>query len=344
MGDFKDTVESVRQAAGEGFNSAVDAESLEAVRITFLGRKGRLRELMKVLGSLPGEEKPGAGKMLNALKNDITALYEQKLAQLEGTGGAGEGGGPAVDVTLPGNSVRVGKVHPLTRAMREIVEIFGRMGFSAAYGPEIETVHNNFECLNMPLDHPSRDAFDTFFIKGRPDLVLRSHTSPVQVRAMLSTKPPLRIVVPGRTYRPDTVDATHSFMFSQVEGLAVDTDISMADLKFCLNEFAKAYFGTGVSTRFRPHFFPFTEPSAEMDVSCIFCGGNGCRVCGSTGWIEVLGCGMVNPNVFRAVGYDPEEYTGFAFGMGIERLCMLKYLIHDIRLFFENDIRFLDQF
>lgn len=339
---MQSAVESVRKAAAADFASAADADALEAARIKYLGRKGQIRDLMQTLGSLDAQERPAAGKLINDLKNEIAALHEKGVAQLA-TATEKPAASVPLDVTLPGKKLRIGKVHPLTRATREIVEIFGRIGFTAVYGPEVETVHNNFECLNMPLDHPSRDAFDTFFLKGRGDLVLRSHTSPVQVRAMLASQPPLRVVAPGRTYRPDTVDATHSFMFSQVEGLMVDTDVSMADLKFCLDAFAKAYFGTDVKTRFRPHFFPFTEPSAEMDVSCIFCGGEGCRICGS-GWIEVLGCGMVHPNVFRSVDYDPERYTGFAFGMGIERLCMLKHQITDLRLFFENDIRFLDQF
>ncbi|MHC4712460.1 MAG: phenylalanine--tRNA ligase subunit alpha [Planctomycetota bacterium] len=343
MPELEGAVESIRKEAGEALSAASDASGLEAVRVRYLGRKGRVRELMQMLASLPAEERPRAGQIINTLKNELTRLHDRRKSEL-GKGSKGGGGlGEAFDVTLPGQRPRIGKIHPLTRAMREIVDIFARMGFSAVYGPEIETVHHNYECLNMPRDHPSRDAFDTFFIKGRPDLVLRSHTSPVQIRAMLATEPPLRIVVPGRTYRPDTVDATHSFMFSQVEGLMVDTDVSMADLKFCLDSFAKAYFGPTVSTRFRPHYFPFTEPSAEMDVSCIFCDGKGCRICGA-GWIEVLGCGMVHPNVFRAVDYDPERYTGFAFGMGVERLCMLKHQVTDLRLFFENDVRFLDQF
>lgn len=342
MGDIADKVKSILQAAAEEFKQAKTADALEKLRVTYLGRRGVIRDLMQKLGSLPAQARPEAGKLINSLKQEITSLHE-RAAAVKAAAARPHQAPDALDVTLPGAPVRMGKPHPLTRATDEIVEIFGRMGFTAVYGPEIETVHHNFEALNMPLDHPSRDAFDTFFIKGRDDLVLRSHTSPVQVRVMKSQRPPLRIVVPGRTYRPDTVDATHSFMFSQVEGLVVDSDISMADLKFCLNEFATAYFGEKVKTRFRPHYFPFTEPSAEMDVSCIFCGGEGCRVCGS-GWIEVLGCGMVHPNVFRAVDYDPEEYTGFAFGMGVERLCMLKHQIHDLRLFFENDVRFLNQF
>lgn len=341
MSGLKDAIESVRKAAAEAFASATSPEALESARTEYLGRKGQVRELMTKLGTLAAEERPIAGKLINDLKEDITRFFEESAATV--AHGRKAQKAPILDVTLPGTKPRMGRVHPLTWAMQEIVEIFGRMGFTAAYGPEVETVHNNYECLNMPLDHPSRDAFDTFFIKDRADILLRSHTSPVQVRSMMAAQPPLRIVVPGRTYRPDTIDATHGAMFSQVEGLVVDTDIAMADLKFCLDSFAKAYFGGAVRTRFRPHFFPFTEPSAEMDVSCIFCGAEGCRIC-KGGWIEVLGCGMVHPNVFRAVGYDPEKYTGFAFGMGVERLCMLKQCVNDLRLFFENDIRFLSQF
>ncbi len=343
MGDIKADIEKVHAAAVSELQAARDGVSLEAARVRYLGRKGRVRDLMQALGALRPEERPEAGRLINELKSRIARLHDERKAALDASAGGEKPAQETLDVTLPGTPVRLGRIHPITRAAREIVRIFAGMGFSAVYGPEVETVHNNFECLNMPLDHPSRDAFETFFVRGRSDIVLRSHTSPVQIRAMLGSKPPLRIVVPGRTYRPDTVDATHSFMFDQVEGLVVGTDVTMADLKFCLNEFGKAYFGPEVTTRFRPHFFPFTEPSAEMDVSCIFCGGKGCRVCGN-GWIEVLGCGMVHPNVLRAVNYDPEEYTGFAFGMGIERLSMIKHQINDLRLFFENDIRFLSQF
>jgi len=342
VGGLPDTIDSVRKAAAAVFSKAADAEALESARVEFLARKGRVRELMNLLAGLPAAERPEAGKLVNDLKDEITALFEARNAAIE-AGQKPRAAETSFDVTLPGLVPRIGRIHPLSRAMREIVEVFSRMGFTAAYGPEVETVRNNFECLNMPLDHPSRDSFDTFFVKDRSDIVLRSHTSPVQVRAMLAAKPPLRIVVPGRTYRPDTVDATHSFMFSQVEGLVVDTHVTMADLKYCLDTFAKAYFGREARTRFRPHFFPFTEPSAEMDVSCTFCGGQGCRIC-KKGWLEVLGCGMVHPNVFRAVGYDPEKYTGFAFGMGVERFCMLKHDINDMRLLFENDVRFLEQF
>lgn len=341
MGALRENIDELRKAALETFAAAADAASVEAARVEYLGRKGRVRDLMNLLGTLPAEERPEAGKLINTLKDELTGILDAKLASL---GSAAKPGArsESFDVTLPGTPLRRGRVHPLVQAQREIVEVFARLGFTAVYGPEVETVRNNFEALNMPLDHPSRDSFDTFFVKDRTDILLRSHTSPVQVRAMEATRPPLRIVVPGRTYRPDTVDATHSFMFSQVEGLVVDTHITMADLKYCLDQFAKGYFGSQVRTRFRPHFFPFTEPSAEMDVSCIFCGGRGCRTC-KKGWIEILGCGMVNPNVFRAVGYDPEKYTGFAFGMGCERVCMLKHGVTDMRLFFENDIRFLDQ-
>jgi len=331
----------MRRAARDAFASAADPKALEVLRVEYLGRKGRIRDLMSTLGTLSLAERPEAGSLINSLKDEITGLHDERSAALAST--AGPAAAPAFDVTLPGARPRIGRIHPLSRAMREIVEVFARMGFTAVYGPEVETVRNNFEALNMPLDHPSRDSFDTFFVKDRDDILLRSHTSPVQVRAMEAASPPLRIVVPGRTYRPDTVDATHSFMFSQVEGLVVDEHITMADLWYCLDTFAKAYFGREVRTRFRPHYFPFTEPSAEMDVTCTFCKGAGCRIC-KNGWIEVLGCGMVHPNVFRAVGYDPEKYTGFAFGMGVERFCMNKHDVTDMRLFFENDVRFLDQF
>ena len=341
MGGLRETVESIRKAAARSVSAASDEKSLEAARVEYLGRKGRIRDLMGLLAALPSHERAEAGKLINDLKDEITRAFDERRGAV--AAGARKPAGPVFDVTLPGAKPRIGRVHPLTKATREIVDVFARIGFTAVFGPEVETVRNNFEALNMPLDHPSRDAFDTFFVKGRQDLVLRSHTSPVQIRAMLASKPPLRIVVPGRPSRPDTVDATHSFMFHQVEGLVVDTHITMADLKYCLDMFAKGYFGPGARTRFRPHYFPFTEPSAEMDVSCIFCGGQGCRIC-KKGWLEILGCGMVHPNVFRAVGYDPEKYTGFAFGMGVERPCMMKHGVNDLRLFFENDIRFLDQF
>jgi phenylalanyl-tRNA synthetase alpha chain len=245
---------------------------------------------------------------------------------------------------MPGICQDLGRLHPITRTIDEVCGIFTRMGFSVVEGPEIETEFNNFTGLNIPLDHPSRDAFDTFYLKDYSKLLLRSHTSPVQIRAMKSCKPPLAVVVPGRVYRPDAVDASHSFMFHQIEGFMVDKDIKFSDLKGSLGIFAKAVFGEDIKMRFRPHFFPFTEPSAEVDISCIICKGKGCSVCGRKGWLEVLGSGMIHPNVFRHVGIDPKIYTGFAFGMGVERIAMLKYGINDIRLFAENDLRFLRQF
>ena len=245
---------------------------------------------------------------------------------------------------MPGIAQELGRIHPLTRITDEICAIFTRMGFSIVEGPEVETEFNNFTGLNIPLDHPSRDAFDTFYLKDYPRMLLRSHTSPVQIRAMKSRKPPLAIVVPGRVYRPDAVDASHSFMFNQIEGFMVDTDIKFSDLKGVLETFAKGIFGNEIKMRFRPHFFPFTEPSAEVDISCIICKGKGCSVCGRKGWLEILGSGMIHPNVFKQVGIDPKIYTVFAFGMGVERIAMLKYGINDIRLFFENDLRFLRQF
>jgi len=251
---------------------------------------------------------------------------------------------------MPGIVHEPGRLHPLTQIMREICAIFTRMGFSIIEGPEVETEFNNFTGLNIPLEHPSREAFDTFYLKSdhRPpkteNLLLRSHTSPVQIRVMKEKKPPLAVVVPGRVYRPDAVDASHSFMFHQIEGFIVDKNIKFSDLKGILEFFAKQVFGQDILMRFRPHFFPFTEPSAEMDISCIMCKGKGCSVCGRKGWLEVLGSGMIHPNVFKHVGYDPKKYSGFAFGMGVERIAMLKYGINDIRLFYENDLRFLKQF
>jgi phenylalanyl-tRNA synthetase alpha chain len=246
---------------------------------------------------------------------------------------------------MPGIAQHLGRLHPLTQVMEEICTIFNRMGFSVMEGPEIETEYNNFTGLNIPLEHPSRDVFDTFYLKqGAEKLLLRSHTSPMQVRVMKSRRPPLAVVVPGRVYRPDAVDASHSFMFNQIEGFMVDEGIKFSDLKGVLEVFAKAVFGKDIKMRFRPHFFPFTEPSAEADISCIICKGQGCSVCGRKGWLEILGSGMIHPNVFKQVGYDPKKYTGFAFGLGIERIAMLKYGIGDIRLFFENDLRFLKQF
>jgi len=334
----------------EAINKTIDSEieqinspeKLEEFRLKYLARKGILAQLTSSIPGLPVEQRATFGQQVNILKTRITALITEKqktfIAQ------------PArkitsqVDISMPGIAQDLGHLHPITQVMDEICSIFTRMGFCIVEGPEIETEYNNFTGLNIPLEHPSRDVFDTFYLKDKNRLLLRSHTSPVQIRAMKARKPPLAVVVPGRVYRPDAVDASHSFMFHQIEGFMVDTNIRFSDLKGVLEVFAKAVFGRDIRMRFRPHFFPFTEPSAEVDISCIICKGKGCSVCGRKGWLEILGSGMIHPNVFKHVGYDPKKYTGFAFGLGVERIAMLKYGIDDIRLFFEDDLRFLKQF
>ncbi|MCM8763004.1 MAG: phenylalanine--tRNA ligase subunit alpha [Candidatus Omnitrophica bacterium] len=315
-------------------------EELEALQIKYLGRKGVLATLTQGLSTLPVEERPSRGRQINALKQSIINLFNEKLQSFK----------PQekkvisfVDIGLPATKQELGRLHPLTQLIREICIIFSRLGFVVVEGPEIETEENNFTGLNIPLEHPSRDAFDTFYLKEQK-LLLRSHTSPVQIRVMKARRPPLAVVVPGRVYRPDALDAAHSFMFHQIEGFMVDKNIKFSDLKGVLEVFARAVFGKDIKMRFRPHYFPFTEPSAEVDISCIICKGKGCSVCGRKGWLEILGSGMIHPHVFKYVGIDAEKYMGFAFGMGVERIAMLKYGIDDIRLFFENDLRFLRQF
>ncbi len=318
------------------------APALEEVRVKYLGRKGLLAELTGAIPSLPLEQRGAFGQEVNALKNKLLSLIEEREKVLKNSSSVSKK--ENLDVGMPGIAQELGGIHPITRIIDEICAIFNRLGFSVVQGPEIETEYNNFTGLNIPLEHPSRDAFDTFYLKNYSKLLLRSHTSPVQVRVMKAHKPPLAIVVPGRVYRPDAVDASHLFMFHQVEGFMVDENIKFSDLKGILEFFAKSIFGPDIKMRFRPHFFPFTEPSAEVDISCIICKGKGCPVCGRKGWLEILGAGMIHPNVFKQVGYNPKKYTGFAFGMGVERIAMLKYGINDIRLFFENDLRFLKQF
>jgi phenylalanyl-tRNA synthetase alpha chain len=303
--------------------------------------KGPIARAQAAIRQAPPSQKKAIGAALNKAKAAVEAACEARLRALtEGARAADLG--RAIDVSLPGRVHTVGHLHLLTQTRRTIEGIFASLGFEIAEGPQVETDFNNFEALNIPKDHPARDAFDTFFLHD--DVLLRSQTSNVQVRVMEKRKPPIRVIAPGRVYRPDTVDATHGFLFHQVEGLAVDEGVTMADLKYVLGEFARGLYGAEVRTRFRPHFFPFTEPSVEMDISCFVCGGKGCSICKRAGWIEILGAGMVDPNVFEHVGYDPERYTGFAFGMGIERIAMLKYGIDDLRLFLENDLRFLRQF
>jgi phenylalanyl-tRNA synthetase alpha chain len=313
---------------------------LEEVRIKYTGRKGELTTVLRSLADLPGEQKREIGEKANVLKKEFEEKLKAAQEEIE-TENAREKAG-TIDVTLPGIRPRLGTLHPVTQTMERINDIFISLGFKIAEGPEIETEFYNFEALNIPLDHPSRDAFDTFYIEG--DNLLRSHTSNVQIRVMQNQPPPIQAIMPGRVYRPDAVDATHSFMFHQVEGLMVDRGITFSDLKGTLSVFCKSMFGEETKTRFRPSFFPFTEPSAEVDISCFVCSGKGCSLCKGSGWIEIMGAGMVDPKVFEAVKYDPKEYTGFAFGMGVERIAMPLYGIDDIRLFYENDIRFINQF
>jgi len=317
-------------------------ESLDQFRLKYLGRKGIIAQLTATIPTLPQGERALFGQKVNTLKGKLSLLLEEKEKSKNANNVKADFS--VSDIGMPGIAQELGHLHPLTQITEEICIIFSGMGFSIVEGPEVETEHNNFTGLNIPLEHPSREAFDTFYLKDYPKMLLRSHTSPVQVRAMKDRKPPLAIIVPGRVYRPDAVDASHSFMFHQVEGFMVDKGIKFSDLKGALEEFSKAIFGKDIKMRFRPHFFPFTEPSAEVDISCIICKGVGCSVCGRKGWLEILGSGMIHPNVFKQVGINPKEYTGFAFGMGVERIAMLKYGINDIRLFFENDLRFLRQF
>jgi phenylalanyl-tRNA synthetase alpha chain len=312
------------------------------VKNRYLGRKGQVQSLMGIIRELPNEQKPQAGQISNRTKKAIEASFDARKEALEQAELERRLAAEAIDVTLPSRKPTIAQPHPLTKMEAELTDIFTDMGFEVAEGPEIEQDFYNFEALNFPHDHPARDMQDTFML-AEEDRLLRTHTSPVQIRTMLAYKPPIKIIAPGRVYRCDS-DITHSPVFHQVEGLLVDKDVTMADLKGTLTHFAQRCFGEGIAVRFRPSFFPFTEPSAEVDIGCIFCAQEGCRVCSHTGWLEILGCGMVDPNVFEACGIDPDVYTGFAFGMGVERIAMLKHRIGDIRLLFENDLRFLEQF
>lgn len=314
------------------------ADALEDLRIKYLGRKGYISNAFSLLAEIPKEEKPKFGQELNKLKKAVESQYNALYDSLK----EGKGKDEYLDLTLPGRKPFIGRKHPLNQVADEIKSIFKSLGFTIEDGPEIETDFYNFEALNMPKSHPARDMQDTLYITE--DIVLRTHTSPVQIRVMQNQKPPVRMIASGRVYRRDTPDASHSPFFHQAEGLVVGEDVTFADLKGVIESFACQMFGEDINVRFRPSFFPFTEPSAEYDFSCVFCRGKGCRVCKNTGWMEISGAGMVHPNVFEAVGYDPEKYTGYAFGMGIDRIAMLKYGINDIRLFFENDLRFLNQF
>jgi len=345
---LQDKLKALLDTARAELQGAPDAESAERFRVKYLGKKGELSAALGQMGKLPPEERRAVGEVANEVKAQLEALIGEaqkraELAQLEA-----DLKGPKLDVTLPGRGQRQGKAHPVSQMMDEMIRTFERLGFDVVSGPEIELDWFNFEALNIPKDHPARDMQDTFYVDlagPHPDnpVLLRTHTSPGQIRTMLARPPPVRVIVPGRVYRRDS-DLTHTPMFHQVEGLLVDAHVTFADLKGTLDAFAKAIFGASVKTRFRPSFFPFTEPSAEVDLSCVQCGGKGCRVCKMSGWLEVLGSGMVHPNVFKACGYDPEKVTGFAFGCGVERMAMLKYQVDDLRSFFESDARFLEQF
>lgn len=341
---LEETLKDLCEEGLRAIRAAGDPAALEAARVRFLGRRGALQEYFPHLKAetLSPSDKKRLGAALNAAKSRL----EQALA--EQRAGLRAGRRPVVretglDLTLPGEGPPAGRLHPLTRTLTRILDLLRALGFAAVEGPEVESEFNNFEALNIPADHPSRESFDTFYLKGPERWLLRSHTSPVQIRFMKRHRPPFRVVVPGRVYRPDAVDASHCFQFHQVEGLAVGDGVSFSDLRGVLTAWARGMFGPKARLRFRPHFFPFTEPSAEADLACAFCGGQGCRVCGQKGWLEVLGCGMVHPHVFRSVGYPPGT-QGFAFGVGVERIAMLLYGIEDIRTFFENDLRFLEQF
>jgi phenylalanyl-tRNA synthetase alpha chain len=315
-----------------------DPSGLEKFRITYLGKKGLLTSYMKKLRDLPAGERPEAGKLANVVKGNLTRRFEEARERVASEKAEGAS---FLDVTLPGREPLRGHLHPITLVIKEVCQIFSRMGFMVVKGPNVELDYYNFEALNLPKDHPARDMQDTFYISG--NVVLRTHTSPIQIRVMEAKKPPVSVIAPGKVYRRDS-DVSHTPMFHQVEGLLVDREVSFGDLKGTLTSFVHQMFGSDTSLRFRPSFFPFTEPSAEVDIRCVMCGGKGCRTCSNTGWLEILGSGMVDPNVYGFVDYDPEVYTGFAFGMGIERIAMLKYGINDIQLFFKNDMRFLRQF
>ena len=322
--------------------AAADAAVLDEVRVQYLGKKGLLTQQLKQLGGLPAEERPAAGQAINRIKQQVQQAIDARREQLQSAALDAQLAGESIDVTLPGRGQSGGGLHPVTRTLQRIEELFVPLGFTVEEGPEIEDDYHNFEALNIPAHHPARAMHDTFYFDAHT--LLRTHTSPVQVRVMENRKPPLRIIAPGRVYRCDS-DLTHTPMFHQVEGLLVDENVSFANLKGVLDEFLHAFFERDdLAVRFRPSYFPFTEPSAEVDIQCVMCSGEGCRVCGHSGWLEVLGCGMVHPKVFDYAGIDNERYTGFAFGMGVERLAMLRYGVNDLRLFFENDLAFLTQF
>ena len=335
---MENELQRLKAEAEEALQKITDKANLEEFRVTFLGRKGLLSSTMKQLGKVAKEDRPRLGQLANTIKKAVEELFQDKKEAVEsGAALTAED----VDLSLPGRALPFGKLHPVTQVMEEICSVFEGMGFAVAEGPDVETDHYNFEALNIPRHHPARDMHDTFYVSD--SILLRTHTSPMQARIMEKQEPPLRYIAPGKVYRCDS-DITHTPMFVQVEGFLVDRKVSFADLKGVLSSFIHRMFKEDLPLRFRPSFFPFTEPSAEVDIACVICGGSGCRVCKRTGWIEILGAGLIDPEVLKMVGYDPDEFSGFAFGLGVERIAMLKYGIDDIRLYYENDLRFLDQF
>lgn len=338
---MQNDISGIVERAKESILSASDLAALEKLRVQYLGKKGELTEFMKSLGQISPEDRPVLGKAVNLAKNELESLLGNCEQSLKAEALAQKLNDEKIDITLPGRGQGVGSMHPVIRVRQRVEELFAHFGFVVAEGPEIEDDHHNFAALNFPDHHPARDTQDSFYFED--GLLLRTHTSPVQIRVMENSKPPLRVITPGRVYRRDS-DPTHTPMFHQIEGLMVDKDVTFANLKSLLHDFFVAFFERDIKLRFRPSYFPFTEPSAEVDITHIACDGKGCRVCGNSGWLEVLGCGMVHPNVLKNVNINPEEYTGFAFGLGLDRLAMLRYQIDDLRLMFENDLRFLKQF
>ncbi len=341
LNDLLENLDAFRADAEEAITRALSEAELEETRVAYLGKKGKISEILKKVGALSAEERPKLGQRANAIKGQIEAVLTGKKEDLSRKQREEQLLSEKLDLTLPGRRVKKGSLHPVTTITHEIEQAFIPLGFTVEEGPDIENDYYNFEALNIPKDHPARDMQDTFYLSG--EHLLRTHTSPVQIRTMEKYSPPMRVLAPGTVYRCDS-DVTHTPMFHQVEGFVVDKKVSFAQLKGLLTLFVHTLFGEEVGLRFRPSFFPFTEPSAEIDIQCVICGGNGCRVCKETGWLEILGAGMIDPEVFKSVGYDPDVYSGFAFGMGVERIAMLKYGINDLRLFFENDVRFLKQF
>lgn len=339
---MKEKLEALKAEATAEIQAASDEKSIEELRVKYLGKKGELTALLKQMGSLSPEERPVMGQLVNKAKQEVEELISNKKAEISKKATEQKLLNETIDITMPGKSGKPGKLHPLNTVLNDMIDIFQSMGFDVVDGPEVETDHYNFECLNVPADHPARDMQDTFYLGE--NLLLRTQTSAAQIRTMETRKPPIRVICPGRVFRADEVDATHSPVFHQIEGLVVDKGITMCDLKGVLEQFAHEIYGKDTKVKFRPSFFPFTEPSVEVDVTCSECGGKGCRVCKGGGWIEILGAGMVHPKVLKSCGIDPDEYSGFAFGIGLDRLTTTRYKISDIRLLFENDKRFLEQF